>query len=234
MSDYEHTPVLLEETVAGLNIRPGGVICDGTLGAAGHAKAIARRLETGTIIGIDRDAEAIEKAGQVLGEINRGDLVIRIFKDNFSNMDAVFDQAGIPAADGILLDLGMSSRHISEPSRGFSYSELGKIDMRMDRESPISGYDIINGFSEEKLIESFFRYGEERFSRAAASAIVARRLERPIETTTELAEIILSALPKKARYNGAGHQSVKRIFQAIRVEVNDEIGNLSKFLNKAP
>ena len=235
--EFLHTPVLLRECVEGLNIRPGGVYVDGTLGGAGHAGAIAGKLGFGTLIGIDRDAEAIAKAGQVLEEFRAGArgnaLDIRIFRENFANIDEVLNQAGIPACDGFLLDLGVSSRHVDEAERGFSYSASARLDMRMNAESPLTAFDVVNGYEADRLAKIFFEYGEERWSRAIASAIVKRRADKPVETTDELAGIVVAALPGKALSGGGGHQSVKRVFQAIRIEVNDELSSLEVFLSKA-
>ena len=233
MQEFAHTPVLLEECVEGLNVRPGGVYVDGTLGGAGHAGAIAGRLGNGTLVGIDRDAEAVAKARRVLGEIRGKALDIRIYKNNFSNIDEVLFQAGIPAVDGILLDLGMSSHQVDDAERGFSYGASAKLDMRMDTESPLTAFDVVNGYEPDKLAKIIFKYGEERWSRAIVSAIARRRAHKPVETTAELAEVVKAALPKKALAGGGGHQSVKRVFQAIRIEVNDELAHLEAFFGKA-
>ncbi|MCL2351621.1 MAG: 16S rRNA (cytosine(1402)-N(4))-methyltransferase RsmH [Firmicutes bacterium] len=231
--EFAHTPVLLKECVEGLRVKPGGIYVDGTLGGAGHASAIADRLGEGILIGVDRDAEAVEKAGRVLEKFRGGKPCIRIYKDNYSNIDEILLQAGIKGVDGILLDLGMSSHQVDETERGFSYAAPARLDMRMDAESPLTAFDVVNGYEAERLAEIMFGYGEERYSRPIAAAIVRRRADKPVETTAELAEIVMAALPKKALDGGGGRQSVKRVFQAVRIEVNDELAHLEAFFRKA-
>lgn len=216
MKEFEHIPVLLNECIEGLNIRKNGIYVDGTLGGAGHSKKIAIALEnTGTLIGIDRDEEAIKKAKDTLKQFTN---VIYV-QDNHDNIKEIIEKLNIDKVDGILLDLGVSSYQIDEETRGFSYIKNSPLDMRMDRTQELTAEKVVNEYSEEKLADIIYKYGEEKFSRLIARKICEYRKTKRIETTAELVEIIEKCVPKQAQ---GGHPA-KRTFQAIRIEVNNEI-----------
>lgn len=222
--EFNHIPVLLDECIDGLNIKPDGVYIDGTVGGAGHSKEIAKRLTTGRLIGIDRDPEAVSVARERLKGFNA-----EVIEANFSELDGIMKEKDIPKADGILLDLGVSSHQLDEAQRGFSYHSDAVLDMRMSK-AGISAKDIVNTYSYESLVNIIFEYGEEKFSRQIAHAIVKNREEKEIEMTSELADIIRSAVPQKARRE---KNPCKKTFQAIRIAVNDELGHISAALDKA-
>ena len=214
--DFNHKPVMLWECIQGLNIKPDGIYVDGTLGGAGHSKEIANRIsENGLLIGIDRDEEAICVARERLSEFNN----IKFVNDNHDNIKSILSNLSIPKVDGILLDLGVSSYQLDEGKRGFSYMNPGILDMRMDKKQDLTAKEVINSYSEEKLANIIYEYGEEKFSRQIARKIVKYRESKIIETTDELVKIIEDAIPKKI---SNGHPA-KRTFQAIRIEVNNEI-----------
>ena len=216
MKEFEHIPVLLNECIEGLNIRKNGIYVDGTLGGAGHSKKIATALEnTGTLIGIDRDEEAIKKAKDTLKQFTN---VIYV-QDNHDNIKEIIEKLNIDKVDGILLDLGVSSYQIDEETRGFSYIKNSPLDMRMDRTQELTAEKVVNEYPEEKLADIIYKYGEEKFSRLIARKICEYRKTKRIETTAELVEIIEKCVPKQAQ---GGHPA-KRTFQAIRIEVNNEI-----------
>lgn len=216
MKEFEHIPVLLNECIEGLNIRKNGIYVDGTLGGAGHSKKIAIALEnTGTLIGIDRDEEAIKKAKDTLKQFTN---VIYV-QDNHDNIKEIIEKLNIDKVDGILLDLGVSSYQIDEETRGFSYIKNSPLDMRMDRTQELTAEKVVNEYPEEKLAGIIYKYGEEKFSRVIARKICEYRKTKRIETTAELVEIIEKCVPKQAQ---VGHPA-KRTFQAIRIEVNNEI-----------
>lgn len=216
MKEFEHIPVLLNECIEGLNIRKNGIYVDGTLGGAGHSKRIATVLEnTGTLIGIDRDEEAIKKAKDTLKQFTN---VIYV-QDNHDNIKEIIEKLNIDKVDGILLDLGVSSYQIDEETRGFSYIKNSPLDMRMDRTQELTAEKVVNEYPEEKLADIIYKYGEEKFSRVIARKICEYRKSKRIETTAELVEIIEKCVPKQAK---GGHPA-KRTFQAIRIEVNNEI-----------
>jgi 16S rRNA (cytosine1402-N4)-methyltransferase len=216
MKEFEHIPVLLNECIEGLNIRKNGIYVDGTLGGAGHSKKIAIALEnTGTLIGIDRDEEAIKKAKDTLKQFTN---VIYV-QDNHDNIKEIIEKLNIDKVDGILLDLGVSSYQIDEETRGFSYIKNSPLDMRMDRTQELTAEKVVNEYPEEKLADIIYKYGEEKFSRVIARKICEYRKTKRIETTAELVEIIEKCVPKQAQ---VGHPA-KRTFQAIRIEVNNEI-----------
>ena len=216
MKEFEHIPVLLNECIEGLNIRKNGIYVDGTLGGAGHSKKIATALEnTGTLIGIDRDEEAIKKAKDTLKQFTN---VIYV-QDNHDNIKEIIEKLNIDKVDGILLDLGVSSYQIDEETRGFSYIKNSPLDMRMDRTQELTAEKVVNEYPEEKLADIIYKYGEEKFSRVIARKICEYRKTKRIETTAELVEIIEKCVPKQAQ---VGHPA-KRTFQAIRIEVNNEI-----------
>lgn len=223
---FHHITVLKEEAVAGLNIKPDGIYVDCTLGGAGHSALIASQLgEGGRLIALDQDDWALDNAREKLAA--HGDRVTLV-KTNFRELEAALKQAGVPLdeegnpqVDGFLFDLGVSSPQFDEASRGFSYNHEAPLDMRMDRSSELTAKIIVNEWSEEDIARILYRYGEEKFSRRIAGKIGQHRAKQPIETTTELAEIIKEGIPAAARRTG-GHPA-KRSFQALRIAVNDEL-----------
>ena len=223
-----HVPVLLEESISGLNIRPNGIYVDGTLGRGGHSEAILRALSGGRLIGIDRDRTAIEEAGERLRPWGGR---VTLVQDNFRNLGAILDSLHIDRADGMLFDLGVSSPQLDDGSRGFSYMTDAPLDMRMDRGAPVTARTVVNEWDEAELRRIFFEYGEERYSSRIAAAIVRRRKEKPVETTFELVDIIRSAMPAPALREK--QHPAKRCFQAIRIAVNEELDSLSDMLGTA-
>lgn len=226
--DYGHKPVLLEECLESLAVKPDGTYLDGTLGRAGHAQAVLRRLRTGRLIGIDRDAAAIDAARERLAEF--GDRVTLVH-GNFSELGDILQNLGIVGVDGMLFDLGVSSPQLDEPERGFSYMHDAPLDMRMDRTAPLDAAAVVNTWSYEELRRILYEYGEERYAPQIARAIVRRREDRPIQTTGELAEIIRSAMPAAALREK--QHPAKRSFQAIRIAVNGELDALPPMLEAA-
>lgn len=221
--EFKHKSVLLEECIQNMNIKENCIYVDGTLGGAGHSYEILKSLNaTGMLIGIDRDTEAIKAAKERLKEFSN----FQIVHDNHANILNILKELDIEGVDGILLDLGVSSYQLDEASRGFSYMNDAPLDMRMNRDDKISAYNIVNEYSEEKLAKIFFDYGEEKYSKSIAKNIVQKREEKNIETTLELVEIIKSSMPKKA-LNEKQHPA-KRVFQAIRIEVNEELTKLKQ------
>ena len=217
--EFKHQSVLLEETINNLNIQPDGIYVDGTLGGGGHAFHVCSRLsEKGHFIGIDQDAAAIEAAGERLRPF--GDKVT-IVRSNYSDMKQVLQSLGVSGVNGIVLDLGVSSYQLDTAERGFSYRENAPLDMRMDQRQEKTARDIINGYSEMELYRIIRDYGEDKFAKNIAKHIVRARQEKPVETTDELTEIIKAAIPMKFRAVG-GHPA-KRTFQAIRIELNQEL-----------
>jgi len=213
--DIEHIPVLLNECIEGLNIHKDGIYVDGTLGGAGHSIKIAKLLnEKGKLIGIDRDENALVIAKERLKEFKN----ITFIHDNHDNLKEIMQNLNIAEVDGILLDLGVSSFQIDEAERGFSYTKDSILDMRMDKTQNLTAKDVVNTYDEIKLANIFYEYGEEKFSRKIAKYICEYRKNKNIETTSELVEIIKKAIPAY----GEGHPA-KRVFQAIRIEVNNEI-----------
>ncbi|MBU8877716.1 16S rRNA (cytosine(1402)-N(4))-methyltransferase RsmH [Bacillus sp. FJAT-29790] len=226
---FEHTTVLLKETVDGLNINPDGVYVDCTLGGAGHSELILSRLsDKGKLYAFDQDDTAIAHAKVKLSQY--GDR-ITIIKSNFQYLQEELEKLGVNKVDGILYDLGVSSPQLDTPERGFSYHNDAPLDMRMDTEAHISAYDVVNNWSFADLVKIFFRYGEEKFSKQIARKIEATRAVAPIETTGQLVELIKEVIPAPARRKG-GHPA-KRVFQAIRIAVNDELGVFEKSLQQA-
>ena len=216
---FNHTSVLLQETIDGLNIRPDGVYVDGTLGGGGHSYEIASRLSgRGQLIGIDQDEAAITAAGERLKEF--GDRVI-IVRSNYRNTKSILQSLQIEKIDGMMLDLGVSSYQLDTEERGFSYRYDAPLDMRMDKRQTLTARDIVNGYSEMELFRVIRDYGEDKFAKNIAKHIVAARQQSPIETTGRLNEIIKAAIPAKMRAEG-GHPS-KRTYQAIRIECNKEL-----------
>ena len=225
----KHVPVLLNEGIEGLNIKPDGIYVDGTLGRGGHSFEIAKRLKTGRLISIDRDGDAIREAGERLKEFKD---TVTLVRGNFSDIGKILDGLNIEKADGMLFDLGVSSPQLDETMRGFSYMNDAPLDMRMDRDAALSAYDIVNNWSADEIKRILWQYGEERYSGRIASAIAAKREIKPIETTLELTDIIKSALPAAALREK--QHPAKRSFQAIRIAVNDELGAVEQMMKDAP
>ena len=218
--EFKHIPVLLKETINGLNIKPDGIYVDGTIGGAGHSKEIIKKLSSkGFLIGIDRDEEALKAAKENLKEYNN----FKLIHGNHDDIKEILEDIGIEKVDGILMDLGISSYQIDEKKRGFSYTGDERLDMRMDRTQKLSAYEVVNGYKEDRLSQIIYRYGEEKFSRKIARNICIEREKKPIETTKELADIIAKSVPASRE----GHPA-KKTFQAIRIEVNNEIEPLNK------
>ncbi len=224
-----HIPVLLDECIRYLNIKPDGVYVDGTLGMGGHSEAILKRLTTGRLISIDRDELAIERSSERLREYADR---LTIVHGNFRDLGEILDEQGVGAVDGMLFDLGVSSPQLDEGSRGFSYMLDAPLDMRMDKADNMDAWFIVNRWPEEKIVRILRDYGEERHAARIARAIAARREEREIETTTELVEIIKGAMPAAALREK--QHPAKRSFQAIRIAVNDELGAVAAMLDTAP
>ena len=226
--EYSHKPVLLNECIQALNIRPDGVYVDGTLGRAGHSLEIARRLTTGRLICIDRDQAAIDAARVRLAPyLDR----VTLIHSNFSDLGEVLGEAGVNGADGMLFDLGVSSPQLDDASRGFSYMQDAPLDMRMDTTAPLTAADVVNTWSQEELRRILYEYGEERYAPAIAKAIVRAREQAPVETTLELVEIIKGAMPPAALREK--QHPAKRSFQAVRIAVNGELDALPPMLRAA-
>ncbi len=216
--NFSHYSVMLRECIEALNIREDGIYVDCTLGGGGHSLEIAKRLTTGKLICIDQDIAAITAAKVRLQE--HLDKIIFV-KNNFSNIHGILEELGIEKIDGALLDLGVSSYQLDTPERGFSYNAEAPLDMRMNEEASLSAYDVVNTYSERDLFRIITDYGEDNNARSIARAIVRAREEKPVMTTTELVEIIKSVTPKK--FLAVGHHPAKKVFQAIRIEVNSEL-----------
>jgi len=228
VTDFHHVSVLLDECIEGLNIRPDGIYVDGTLGGAGHSSQIAARLTTGRLIGIDRDPVALKAAGERLAPF--GDRVTLVHA-NFCEIARVLDELGIAAADGILLDLGVSSPQLDDGQRGFSYMADAPLDMRMDSGDLTTAETVVNTWSYEELRRILFDYGEERYAPQIAAAICRVRENAPIHTTLELVDVIRGAMPAAALREK--QHPAKRSFQAIRIAVNDELGAVRKVMEAA-
>jgi 16S rRNA (cytosine1402-N4)-methyltransferase len=220
---FSHVPVMLEQVIRELNIKPDGIYVDGTLGGAGHSSVIASKLTTGLLIGVDRDRDAIEAASGRLAPYGGR---VMIVKDEYVNIPEILKAHGIPGVDGILLDLGVSSWQLDAPERGFSYMNDAPLDMRMDREQLRTAADIVNEEDERELTRILREYGEEKFAGAIARRIVARRKLEPIRTTGELVGIVEESIPRKAKLKG-GHPA-KRTFQALRIALNGELDEISQ------
>ncbi|WP_442599402.1 16S rRNA (cytosine(1402)-N(4))-methyltransferase RsmH [Neobacillus sp. D3-1R] len=226
---FSHTTVLLKETVEGLNIKPDGTYVDCTLGGAGHSELILSQLsKEGNLIAFDQDQVAINHAKERLSKYEGQ---VTFIKSNFLHLKEKLEEIGIEKVDGILYDLGVSSPQLDTPERGFSYHHDAPLDMRMDNEAEISAFDVVNFWAYEDLVRIFFQYGEEKFSKQVARKIEAARAIKPIQTTGELVELIKDGIPAPARRKG-GHPA-KRIFQAIRIAVNDELAVFEKSLEQA-
>ena len=216
--EFSHRSVLLDECIEGLNINPSGIYVDGTAGGGGHSFHITSALTDGRLIAIDQDEAAIAAASARLAPLGERATVVR---SNFYELGSVCESLGIHGIDGLLLDLGVSSYQLDTAERGFSYMADAPLDMRMDKRRSLSAYDVVNGYTEEKLKKILYEYGEERFSASIVSAIIRERQKKPIESTLELSNIIKYAIPPQAREGG--HHPAKRSFQAIRIEVNGEL-----------
>ena len=228
MKEFYHISVLLEECLEGLNIRPDGIYVDGTLGGAGHSSQIAKRLESGRLIGIDRDPVALEAAGKRLEPYADR---VTLVHSNFSQMKQVLEDLHIDGVDGILLDLGVSSPQLDDAERGFSYMVDAPLDMRMNSGDSLSAQTVVNTWPQEELKRILYTYGEERYAPQIAGAICRRREVAPIQTTLELVDIIRSAMPPAALREK--QHPAKRSFQAIRIAVNDELGAVERIMEDA-
>ena len=225
---FSHRPVLLDECIEGLNIRPDGVYVDGTLGRAGHSAEIAKRLTAGRLYCIDRDQAALDAAVDKLGPwMDR----VRLIHGNFNDLDELLKDAGVPAVHGMLFDFGVSSPQLDDPSRGFSYMHDAPLDMRMDQTQPLTARAVVNEWPQEELRRIFYQYGEERYAPAIAAAIVRARGQAPIETTLQLVDVIRSAMPPQALREK--QHPAKRTFQAVRIAVNDELTAAERVIGQA-
>ncbi|EOL48930.1 ribosomal RNA small subunit methyltransferase H [Enterococcus phoeniculicola] len=229
--EFQHYTVLLKETVDGLQVKPNGIYVDCTLGGAGHSEYLLSQLnEEGHLFAFDQDQSAIDHAKKRLAPfVEKGQ--VTFIKSNFRELKQQLLQQAVFSVDGILYDLGVSSPQLDEASRGFSYHQDAPLDMRMDQEASFSAYDLVNTYDYHQLVKIFFRYGEEKFSKQIAREIEKVRQVKPIETTQDLVEIIKTAIPAPARRKG-GHPA-KRVFQAIRIAVNDELGAVEESLEQA-
>jgi 16S rRNA (cytosine1402-N4)-methyltransferase len=230
-SKTQHTPVLLEETIEGLDLAPGKVVVDGTLGGGGHAVAIARKVgSSGLVIGTDRDSSALERLDRRIAELGEP-LNLKTYFANYCDFDDALERTGVERVDGFLLDLGLSSDQLADRSRGFSFDSDGELDLRYDTTEGEPAYKLLNRWKEEKIADVIFKYGEDRLSRRIARAVVERRRQEPIRYARELAEICRRCDPtppwSKKRIDPA-----TRTFQALRIVVNDELGSLETFLKK--
>lgn len=223
--EFSHIPVLLDQTIEALNIKEDGIYVDGTAGGGGHSQEIAKRLKSGRLISIDRDPDALAAASKRLEPYPQA----KVVEGNFSDMREILDNEGIGLVDGILLDIGVSSFQLDAPQRGFSFHNDAPLDMRMSK-SGATAADLVNSLTAQQISKILFEYGEEKFSRSIASAIIREREKSPIKTTGRLAEIISSAVPAKAKRNG---HPARQSFQALRIAVNGELDNLSKGLDEA-
>ncbi len=222
--EFHHVTVLLDEAVDGLNIKPNGIYADGTMGGGGHSRKILESLsEGGKLVGFDRDGEAINVCKERLGAYQRQ---VTFINRNFNEVKEVLKELAIEKIDGAVLDLGVSSYQLDCGERGFSYNEDAALDMRMDQTASFSAYNVVNEYSEQEIADIIFKYGEDRWAKRIAEFIVKAREEKPVETTGELVSIIKKAVPKGARQDGP--HPAKRTFQAIRIEVNNELSGLSK------
>ncbi len=227
--EFAHRSVLLRESVDALRIRPDGVYVDGTLGGGGHSEAIASRLTTGRLIAIDRDERAIERATRRLAPLMDR---ITVVHGNFRELGGILDGLGVERADGMLFDLGVSSPQLDETERGFSYMADAPLDMRMDESEALTAREVVNDWPEDRLKRILYDFGEERYAPRIAAAIAQSRETKPIETTLELVEIIRSAMPAAALREK--QHPAKRSFQAIRIAVNDELGEVQRMMDTAP
>lgn len=222
MSEFKHIPVMLDEVIDGLNIKPDGIYADLTLGGAGHSIEILKKLTNGHLYGVDKDQDALKAAKERLNDFDNCTFINSDFKDAIKDL---------PQVDGILMDLGVSSYQLDSAERGFSYRLDGALDMRMSQNDTLTAKTVVNTLSEQELSKIFFEYGEDRYSRQIANAICKRRIEKPIETTKDLTEVIWNAIPTKARYSGSN--PYMRVFQALRIYVNGELNGLAEAVDNA-
>ena len=228
MSEWIHRPVLLEECVEALNIRPDGVYLDGTLGRGGHSEQIVKRLASGRLICVDRDQAALDAARERLAPwVDR----VTLIHSNFDRVDEILDELSLPGVDGMLFDLGVSSPQLDDGTRGFSYMADAPLDMRMDRDEGLTAASVVNTWPQEELKRILSQYGEERYAPQIAGAIFRSRADKPIATTLELVEVVKSAMPGKALREK--QHPAKRTFQAIRIAVNDELACVERMLQRA-
>lgn len=226
--EFRHTSVLYEEIIENLKIKPEGIYVDGTLGGGGHSAGICKRLSPeGTLIGIDRDIDALHAAEKNLQQY---DCKKHFVQENYENVKEVLKQLGVEKIDGAVLDLGVSSFQLDNPDRGFSYMHDGSLDMRMNAEDPLTAWKIVNEWEQDEIAEIIKNYGEERWATRIAQFIAERRRQEPIQTTYELVDIIKAAIPASARREGP--HPAKRTFQAIRIAVNDELGQLERAVDR--
>lgn len=228
MSEFSHFSVLLSECIENLDIKPDGIYVDGTAGGAGHSSKIAERLDSGLLIPIDQDEDAIKVISERLAQYGER---VRIVRDNFSNIKSILDGLEIEKIDGLLLDLGVSSYQLDTAERGFSYMADAPLDMRMDNRAARSAYTVINEYSADELKKIIYDFGEERFAPKIVSGIINAREKAPVKTTGELVEIIKNSLPSFARREE--WSSVKRAFQAVRIEVNKELDVIAPTIEAA-
>lgn len=225
--EFKHVPIMLTECIKNLAIKPNGIYVDATLGGAGHSTKIAERLnENGILIGIDKDITAINVSKERLKNYKCKKIFVN---DDFCNLAAILKENNISKVDGILADLGVSSHQIDEVSRGFSYSKEAPLDMRMNQNQRLDAYYVVNNYSEKDLVKILFEYGEENFAKSIVRNIIKAREIKPIETTSELVNIIEKSVPSKLLYKGGS--VAKKTFQAIRIEVNGELNSLKNVLN---
>ena len=229
MEEASHVPVLLQECLDGLAIKPEGIYLDGTLGLGGHSYEIASRLTSGRLICIDKDDFALQRASERLAPFSGR---VTFIHSDFRYASSVVRELGIGSVNGMLFDLGVSSPQLDDAGRGFSYMQDAPLDMRMDRTSSLSAYDVVNSYPAEELARIFFEYGEEKFSRRIAAGIEKARASKPLETTAELVSVIKEAMPASALREK--QHPAKRCFQAIRIEVNDELGAVREMMRTAP
>jgi len=230
-----HKPVLLEEAVQSLNLKSGSVVLDGTLGSGGHSREFLKAIgEKGILVGLDQDPEAIERCRKCFGDLPQ----LRLHQGNFRNSDVILDLLKIPSLDAALLDVGFSSDQLEDSERGFSFERQGPLDMRMDRLKPVTAADLVRDLSQVDLEHLFVRFGEERWARRFAEKICQKRQEKPIMTTDDLVKVLDAALPRAYSYprgkrpSWARHHPATRVFQALRIAVNDELESLSEALPK--
>lgn len=230
MAKFEHQTVLLNEAVRGLNVKPNGIYVDCTLGGGGHSAKILSELRNGHLYAFDQDQVAIDYNQHHLAKFLK-DNELTFIHDNFRNFKSDLEQYGVTNVSGVVYDLGVSSPQLDDAERGFSYQKDARLDMRMDQRNNLDAWEVINHWSYEKLVKIFYRYGEEKFSKQIARSIERIRADHPIDTTTQLAEIIKNAIPAAARRHGGN--PAKRVFQAVRIAVNDELGALEDSLEQA-
>lgn len=224
--EFKHKPVLLDEVIDGLAIKTNGIYIDCTMGGGGHSNVIASHLTCGKLIGFDRDLDAVK----VCKDRFKNDKNIEVIKANYKDAPSILKEMGINKIDGVLIDLGVSSYQIDNGERGFSFLHEGRLDMRMDRDQSLTAFDVVNTYSKERLLEILYKYGEEDNARKIVENIIAYRNQMPIETTTQLRDIIEQSYPKKLLFGKGGVS--KKTFQAIRIEVNGELSGLEECLKE--